>query len=100
MSSKEEDMKREVREAYYEKDRKRSRPSTRMYAAMLIIAVLIGVLYIMAYTPQGASILQQAGMKVSAPTNAAEANNVANDFSKSLDETSSAINDLSTSLGV
>ncbi len=98
MPSKEEEMKREVREAYYE--RRRNRPSTRMYAAMLIIAVLIGVLYIMAYTPQGTSILQQAGIKGFAPTNAAEANNVANDLGKSLDETSNAINDLSTSLGV
>ena len=99
MSSKEEEIKKEVREAYSDSPNKKM-PKTKMYLAILVIMVLLGALYFMLYTPQGTSLLEQAGIKISAPANAAEANSVANDLGKSLDETSNVINDLSTSLGV
>lgn len=94
----EEERRKQIRQAYNETVIDKKRPKTKIYVAVLVIAVMLGALYFMFYTPQGTTMLQNTGI-VSTPTTAAEANTVTNELGTKIQETSNLLDDLSASLG-
>ena len=79
--------------------REKEKKSNSLYLALLVIVILLVAVYLLYSGGVTTTDRSQFGAAVPTPGTDAEARQVANDLGESLDETSSIIDDLSTSLG-